>query len=99
MDQEKIAVQLSKALKLLEENRKRVETAMRENPDLDTGHVKLANEVAKASVELSKEYRAWAKTSNEVGKKLTLAEKVDLTVQFILKLNATQRRELLERIK
>lgn len=62
-------------------------------------HVRLAKELAVAAVDVSKEARAWAKQAKEIGAKLTLQERMDLTVAFIRKLTPVDRAELLDRCR
>jgi hypothetical protein len=100
MDSERIASQLTATLDLVELNRLRLSRAMRDSDDqaADPSHVKLALDLARASVELSKEARAWSKQHKDLGKKLSLQERLDLTVAFLSKLTHADLNEVLTRI-
>lgn len=65
--------------------------------EVDPSLIAQLGDLTRQSLALSKEARAWAKTNKEVGQKLTLAERVELTVQFIAKLSSADRRDLLAR--
>lgn len=98
IDAERMLGQLTDALALLEKNRKRLSADMDTDTEVNSVHVKLANDIAKSSVELSKEARSWAKTSREIGKKLSLHEQIDLVVAFIKKLSRADLDDLLAKI-
>lgn len=100
LEPEAFTAVLGKLLKDLEKSRKRLEAEMKavEDPDQLAGHVRLVKELAISAVDLSKEGRAWAKTHREIAKTLTLAERCDLTVQFLSKLSAVDKREMRTRI-
>jgi hypothetical protein len=100
LDAARIAANLTATLELVEQNRSRLAATMNDaGEDVDSQHVKLALDLARASVELSKEARSWAKTSKEVGKKLTRAEQNSLIVQHINALSKSDRDELLAQVK
>ncbi len=106
LDPDKITRQLNELLRLVQANLERLDsemnTALAGTPKAKEAAAKRiltqVNALTKSVVELSKETRAWQKQSKEVGSKLTLAERIDLTVQFIGKLSVSDRQELLHRV-
>lgn len=91
---------LGKMLKDVETNRMRLHEEMAlVDPTSLPGHVRLVKDLALAAVDLSKEARAWLKQHKEMGKKLTLAERCDLTLQFLAKLSPADKTEMRTRIR
>lgn len=96
-----IVEQLRKVLGLVETSIKRLKAAMGPkgaDVEHDKEHIAALEKLARTALELSKECRAWAKTSKELGKKLTQAEKISLTIQFINKLPPVERHDLIKAI-
>lgn len=101
-DSEEVRVQLKRVLDLVETQLRRLKQQLGHKQDIDAPIEKelitATEKLTKAAIDLSKESRAWAKTHEAVGKKLTLQQKIDLTVAFIEKLSPADRTELLGRV-
>lgn len=63
------------------------------------GYLQALKTLSIAAVTLSKEARAWIARSKELSTKLTLQERIDLTVAFVNKLGMHDRREFLAKIR
>lgn len=56
-------------------------------------HGVAAANLTKLTVDLSRELRAWTKTTREKGRTLSLGERIQLTVAFVSSLSVADRRE------
>lgn len=60
---------------------------------VNDNHVRLSQALTKATVDLSRELRAWAKATKEASKNLSVSERIALVVSFINGLSVADRRE------
>lgn len=101
LDGERVAKQLSLLLDDVETLQKKLTARVNEDTFQDRIPDGLIDEVrtlAASAVSLSKEARAWAKQHKDTASKLSQAERIELTYQFISKLNESDKRSLIGRI-
>lgn len=55
-------------------------------------HVAMAESLTKSTINVSRELRAWVKTTKETSSNLSISERIDLVVAFIRSLSAADRR-------
>jgi hypothetical protein len=89
---------LSALLSDLVENQRRLRVEMNSGMAASAGagpnpkHIALGESLTKASIALSRELRAWSKTTREASKNLSVAERIALVVAFINSLSIADRR-------
>lgn len=82
-----------------ERNRVRLVDKMAKGRYSEVGEaVKHIKDLALASVQLSRESRAWVKEKRELGKNLSIGEQIDLATNFVSKLSPPDRRLFFSRI-
>jgi hypothetical protein len=90
---------LQALLEDLVENQKRLRREMNAGMAASEGaghnpkHIALAGALTKATVDLSRELRAWAKSTKEASKNLSVGERIALVVAFVESLSVADRRE------
>ncbi len=56
-------------------------------------HIAMGESLAKSTIALSRELRAWSKATKEASKNLSIGERISLVVSFIHSLSEADRRE------
>lgn len=102
IDGDRIARQLNTQLLDIEKTQTRLRRVMSDRAPSngpDPGDIETLRALATSAVAVSREARAWAKQQKDLSTKLSLQERIDLTVAFVTKLGLHDRREFLARVR